>query len=102
MIEENQREQREDLIEKYFDEKSGKMSIEFFNKYIQYAKLNCFPRITLESKAHIIKEYVAMRKQGISQNTITATPRQLESIIRISEALAKMRLSQTVEPEDVR
>lgn len=33
--------------------------------------------------------------------TITATPRQLESIIRISEALAKMRFSELVEPKDV-
>ena len=32
---------------------------------------------------------------------ISATPRQLESIIRISEALAKMRLSATVERSDV-
>lgn len=33
--------------------------------------------------------------------TITATPRQLESMIRISEALARMRLSSTVLAADV-
>ncbi len=33
---------------------------------------------------------------------ITATPRQLESGVRLSEALARMRLSPTVEPHDVR
>ncbi len=32
---------------------------------------------------------------------ITATPRQLESSVRLAEALAKMRLSPTVEREDV-
>lgn len=32
---------------------------------------------------------------------ITATPRQLESLVRISEALARMRLSDTVAPSDV-
>lgn len=32
---------------------------------------------------------------------ITATPRQLESMVRISESLAKMRLSPTVEQQDV-
>jgi DNA replication licensing factor MCM4 len=36
-----------------------------------------------------------------NRNIITATPRQLESMIRISEALAKMRLSENVEREDV-
>lgn len=32
---------------------------------------------------------------------ITATPRQLESMIRISEALARMRLSAVVQTRDV-
>ena len=38
---------------------------------------------------------------GLNKKTITATPRQLESLIRISEALAKMRLSDTVERRDI-
>lgn len=42
-----------------------------------------------------------MRSLGNSKKTITATPRQLESMIRLSEALAKMRLSETVEKRDV-
>ena len=42
-----------------------------------------------------------MRNQGIGRNTITATPRQLESMVRLSEALARMRLSPTVERHDV-
>lgn len=42
-----------------------------------------------------------MRNQGVGRNTITATPRQLESMVRLSEALARMRLSSTVERHDV-
>ena len=42
-----------------------------------------------------------MRSLGNSRKTITATPRQLESMIRIAEAIAKMRLSDTVEKRDV-
>ena len=39
--------------------------------------------------------YVAMRSLGgRSMKTITATPRQLESLIRLAQALAKMRLSE--------
>lgn len=41
-----------------------------------------------------------MRSMGNSAKTITATPRQLESLIRISEALARMRLSNKVESCD--
>lgn len=42
-----------------------------------------------------------MRSMGINKKTITATPRQLESLIRISESIAKMRLSSVVETKDV-
>jgi len=42
-----------------------------------------------------------MRNMGNAKKTITATPRQLESMIRIAESLAKMRLSDTVEKRDV-
>lgn len=42
-----------------------------------------------------------MRKMGHGKKTITATPRQLESLIRVAESLAKMRLSQTVEKVDI-
>ncbi len=42
-----------------------------------------------------------MRKVGNSKKMITATPRQLESLIRVSEAFAKMRLSSEVNEDDV-
>jgi DNA replication licensing factor MCM4 len=48
------------------------------------------------------EEYIKMRSEGQSRKTISATPRQLESLIRISEAFAKMRLSQEVSEEDVK
>lgn len=37
--------------------------------------------------------YADMRRMGANTKTITATPRQLESLIRLSEAFAKMKLS---------
>ena len=42
-----------------------------------------------------------MRGQSGSKNTISATPRQLESLIRLSEARARLRFSPYVEKEDV-
>jgi len=49
----------------------------------------------------LVGEYVKMRAVGNTTKTITATPRQLESMIRIAESLAKMRLSKFVEKTDV-
>ena len=49
----------------------------------------------------MVKAYTEMRRKGNSKKIITATPRQLESMIRLSEAFAKMRLSNEVSEEDV-
>lgn len=50
-------------------------------------------------------QYVALRALGAdvraAERRITATTRQLESMIRLSEAHAKMRLSETVTEDDV-
>ena len=42
-----------------------------------------------------------MRKVGSTHGAVTAYPRQLESLIRLAEAHAKMRYSAVVEIADV-
>ncbi|SSD61147.1 probable DNA replication licensing factor MCM4 [Saccharomycodes ludwigii] len=82
------------------------LPIEFLTMYISYAKEHFQPVITEIAKDELVKNYVEMRKIGddsrSDEKRITATTRQLESMIRLSEAHAKMRLSQTVDLEDVR
>jgi DNA replication licensing factor MCM5 len=78
-------------------------------KYIAYARQKIHPRLT-ESAAEVLKDhYVKFRsqlaaKQGGSagSTSIPITVRQLEAIIRISEALARMRLSNLATEDDVR
>ncbi|PRT52982.1 DNA replication licensing factor MCM4 [Wickerhamiella sorbophila] len=81
------------------------LPVEFLTMYISYAKQNVQPQITPEAKELLVKSYVQMRKLGSDASTadkrITATTRQLESMIRLSEAHAKMRLSETVSADDV-
>ena len=63
------------------------------------------PVIGDEAAMQLREEYLQMRAQGAKAamaNVVTATPRQLESMIRLSEALAKMRLASTVTVEDVK
>ena len=78
-----------------------RIPVNLFAKYIAYSRYHCFPAITELAENSMIAKYIEMRKLGSSRNTITASPRQLESLIRLSEALAKMRLSDTVEKYDV-
>ena len=70
-------------------------------KYITYAKEFVTPRISEAAGKKMSMEYLNMRKIGNKKQTISATPRQLESLIRISEAFAKMRLSIEVNESDV-
>lgn len=69
--------------------------------YVSYAKENIHPRLSDEASQRFIQAYVEMRKVGSGRGQITAYPRQLESLIRLAEAHAKVRLSQIVEVVDV-
>lgn len=69
--------------------------------YIAYAKQTFNPTLSEEAGSHLVEAYVKMREMGNRRGRVTAYPRQLESLIRLSEAHAKMRFSSTVEVVDV-
>lgn len=59
------------------------------------------PRLSAASMEALSDAYVELRQLDNGE-TITATTRQLESLVRLSEAHAKMRFSTTVDLQDVR
>ena len=69
--------------------------------YISHARTKVHPCISEEAEEELVNAYVEMRQLGLNRKVVTATPRQLEALIRLSEALARMRLSGTVERSDV-
>jgi len=69
--------------------------------YLAYAKEQIQPNLTQDSKDRLVTAYVDMRKLGSGRGQVTAYPRQLESLIRLAEAHAKVRLSTTVDLQDV-
>ncbi|KAI8093568.1 MCM2/3/5 family-domain-containing protein [Halteromyces radiatus] len=80
--------------------------VETLSKYISYARSKIQPVLTEEAGRHLVDLYVELRKQGQDrggrEKRVTATTRQLESMIRMSEAHARMRLSEFVEVDDVK
>jgi DNA replication licensing factor MCM4 len=76
--------------------------------YIEFARENIHPEISDEAATQLLESYLEMRNPpggaygANGTRTISATARQLESLIRLSEALAKMRYSSVVTRADAR
>ena len=74
---------------------------EVFAKYVAFAKRHIHPGLTDEAISIIQKHYLAVRKRdGKNWGTISITPRALEALVRLSEASARVRLSQEVTASD--
>ena len=94
------------LVSLYADTQEQKtedeqIELSLLRDYIAYARDKVFPEISDAAATELVSGYLDMRKMGGNSKTITATPRQLESLIRLSEGLAKMRLGNAVERRDV-
>ncbi|KAI4791060.1 hypothetical protein KUCAC02_034237, partial [Chaenocephalus aceratus] len=69
-------------------------------KYISYARQYVHPSLSPEA-AEIIQEfYLSLRSQGNSADSTPITTRQLESLIRLTEARARLDLRETATKSD--
>lgn len=75
-------------------------------KYISYARQNIFPVLSDVALEEIKKYYIDLRNKGSHDEeiirTIPISPRQLEGLVRLAEASAKIRLSNEVTIKDAR
>ena len=85
-----------------------KVPYDLLKKYIAYARKNIHPVLSKEAMDEIKRYYIRMRKMGGIGNgdegvkPMPITARQLEALIRLSEAHARMRLSEVVTREDAK
>lgn len=87
------------------DRNSNIFSIPFLKKYIQYAKQRVKPVLTKEASDYIVNTYSGLRNDLIDnnqRNTAPITARTLETLIRLSTAHAKVRLSKVIEVKDAK
>jgi replicative DNA helicase Mcm len=93
ILEEHQKEAKEMIIDR-----------DLFRKYVAYTKQRINPRLT-DKSAKVLKDfYVGLRNrpmlEGQEMKSIPISARQLNSIIRLAEASAKIRLSEIIEEQD--
>ena len=74
------------------------IDVDLLTKYLSYAKRGT-PILTKEAEEKILEYYLQMRNVE-SEEMITVTPRQLEGIIRLSTARARLLMKDEVDLED--
>ena len=109
----------------------GVLTLAQIKRFVCYCRAKCAPRLSEEAARTLQSEYVAIRdnarqraistgseeaipitvrlppspflsRPSVDQNARAAQVRQLEALVRVSEALSKMRLSAEVSSRDVR
>ena len=74
---------------------------ELMRKYIAYARKSVQPTLTKEAAEVLQDFYVTMRSGAIDEESpVPITARQLEALVRLAEASARIRLSNEVLKED--
>ncbi|MDO5824792.1 MAG: minichromosome maintenance protein MCM [Methanosphaera sp.] len=74
---------------------------EFMRKYIAYARRSVNPTLSDQAAKTLQEFYVTMRSGAIDEESpVPITARQLEALVRIAEASARIRLSDEVTKED--
>ena len=81
-------------------ETEAEIPMEKMKRYISYAKSRCAPRMSPEAAEKLSSHFVSIRRQvaraeqdADQRSSIPITVRQLESLVRITEALAKIELA---------
>jgi replicative DNA helicase Mcm len=70
-------------------------------KYVAYSRKKFFPLMSSDAQKHLQKFYKSIRAIGQGgDKPVPVTARQLEALIRLAEARARIRLSQVVTEED--
>ncbi|XP_023619793.1 DNA replication licensing factor MCM6 isoform X2 [Myotis lucifugus] len=79
-------------------------SLDDIRRYLLFAR-QFKPKISRESEDFIVEQYKRLRQRdgsGVSKSSWRITVRQLESMIRLSEAMARMHCCDEVQPKHVK
>ncbi len=89
------------LHESASNEELAPIPSELLKKYTAYSRRKVSPRVTPEVSERLKQYFVEIRSKSEGPNSpIPITARQLEALVRLSEARARARLQETVAVED--
>ncbi|HRT03081.1 MAG TPA: minichromosome maintenance protein MCM [Candidatus Diapherotrites archaeon] len=76
------------------------VSPNLFKKYVAYARQNVKPVLTKEASDKLLEYYVSLRDIGRNTKSYSATIRQLNGLIKLAEASAKIKLKKEIDADD--
>ncbi|KAL3137863.1 DNA replication licensing factor mcm8 [Trebouxia sp. C0009 RCD-2024] len=86
----------EERLKMYSDEAQDPLPMQLLQKYIAYARQFCHPVLSDDAKQILKEHYCQLRQDSLTNEGTPVTARQLESLIRMSEARARLELVQVV------
>lgn len=95
------RQKRLDEVNKQKEKEISPISQELLAKYIAYSRAKVHPKLHQMDMDKVAKVYADLRRESIATDSFPITVRHLESILRIAESFAKMRLSDFVSQNDL-
>lgn len=78
------------------------ISKDVIRKYILYARKFCFPTVSAEAAEELKKFYLEMRTTRRGIDSVPVTTRQLEALIRMTQARARLQLATVATVEHAR
>jgi replicative DNA helicase Mcm len=90
----------EEYIEQQLTPVKPDIEPSLFRKYVAYAKRSCYPILSAEAKEALVTYYLKLRGIAEPNKPVPVTARQLEALVRLAEASARIRLSNYIEQTD--
>jgi len=90
----------DEFIEQQLSQVKPDIGPSLFRKYVAYAKRSCYPILSAEAKEALVNYYLKLRGIAEPNKPVPVTARQLEALVRLGEASARIRLSNTIEQSD--
>jgi len=78
----------------------AEIPVDLIRKYVAHAKRISLPILTDEAAKYLNDYYVRFRRQNKDSRAVPITARQLEALVRLAEASAKIRLAAEVTKDD--
>jgi len=95
------RKQKINQLNKERESEISPISQDLLVKYLNYARIKIHPKLHQMDMDKVSRVYADLRRESISTGSFPITVRHLESILRIAESFAKMRLSDFVSQSDL-